>query len=214
MLHTADGTNFPLLEVAHRRRLQWFGRVRLHMTQGSRRRGRPNRIAQLTWIGITEYVREAEDRQEWRRIVKSSKCPSGQQGLQERLWLWLTLQVENAPRILWLGGRELFSQLLDVIGVNKIVETVTAPVGLKKVKACYLCCMVSSQLRRFALRFIHSHSGATDVFWLQCRFVYFRMEPRWQTRVVRSMFAGWILVHCAILGLVFLVLGRSRSLPQ
>ena len=30
------------------------------------------------------------------------------------------------------------------------------------------------QLRRFALRFIHSHSGATGVFLQICRFVYFR----------------------------------------
>ena len=34
------------------------------------------------------------------------------------------------------------------------------------------------QLIRFALRFIHSLSGATGVFWPDCRFVYFRFEAK------------------------------------
>ena len=45
-------------------------------------RGRPNitwlnDIAEWTGIGITTWVREAEERQRWRRLVVSSKCPDG-----------------------------------------------------------------------------------------------------------------------------------------
>ena len=31
----------------------------------------------------------------------------------------------------------------------------------------------NEQLRHFALWFMHSHSGASGVFWLNCRIVYF-----------------------------------------
>ena len=49
------------------------------------------------------------------------------------------------------------------------------------------------QLRRFALAFIRSHCGATGVFWLICRGVYFRFgaKKKWQKRVASSNFAGW-----------------------
>ena len=52
---------------------------------------------------------------------------------------------------------------------------------------------VFTQLRRFALAFIHSQSGATGVFWLICRGVYFRFgaKKKWQMRVASSNFAGW-----------------------
>ena len=42
-------------------------------------------IAEWTVIGIITCVREAEDRQKWRKIVKSSKCPKGRQTLYEKL---------------------------------------------------------------------------------------------------------------------------------
>ena len=53
--------------------------------------------------------------------------------------------------------------------------------------------VIAHQLRRFALAFIHSHSGATGVFWLICRGVYFRFgaKKKWQMRVASSNFAGW-----------------------
>ena len=49
------------------------------------------------------------------------------------------------------------------------------------------------KLRRFALAYIHSHSGATGVFWLICRGVYFRFgaKKKWQMHVANSNFAGW-----------------------
>ena len=47
------------------------------------------------------------------------------------------------------------------------------------------------QLGRFALRFIHSHNGATGVFWLKCFVGHFRFEAEMQTRVTTSTFAGW-----------------------
>ena len=34
------------------------------------------------------------------------------------------------------------------------------------------------QLRLFALQFIHSHSGATGVFWLKCHAVYFKFGDK------------------------------------
>ena len=69
-------------------------------------------------------------------------------------------------------------------------------------------------LRRFALRFIYSHSG---VFLLKCRVVYFRFGAKMTgTSIkinVRRLEVGDLLikivVHCALLGLVFVVLGRS-----
>ena len=73
------------------------------------------------------------------------------------------------------------------------------------------------QLRRFALKFIHSHSGATGVFWLNCRFVYFRLganitDASSKVDVPRLKVGDLliqILVHCPLFILVFLVLGRS-----
>ena len=38
--------------------------------------------------------------------------------------------------------------------------------------------VLRSELRRFALRFTHSHSGATGVLWSKCRFVYFRFGAK------------------------------------
>ena len=48
--------------------------------EGARGRGMPTRtwfddIAEWMGIGITTCEREAEDRQKWRKIVKSSKVP-------------------------------------------------------------------------------------------------------------------------------------------
>ena len=73
------------------------------------------------------------------------------------------------------------------------------------------------ELRRFALWFIHSHSGATGVFWPNCRVAYFRLRAKMtdaSSKInVRRLKEGDLLieivVHCALLGLVFLVLGRS-----
>ena len=75
-----------------------------------------------------------------------------------------------------------------------------------------------TQLIRFALPFIHLHSGATGVFWPNCRVVYFQDDRReWQDR--RSQAERWDLLmkisaHCSLLCLVFLVLGRSSSASQ
>ena len=78
---------------------------------------------------------------------------------------------------------------------------------------------VSDQLRRFALRFFHSHSGATGVFCLICRIVYFRCAANLiaasskigvRRLKVRDLLIK-IYVHCALLCLAFLVLGRSWS---
>ena len=77
--------------------------------------------------------------------------------------------------------------------------------------------LIARELRRFALRFFHSHSGATGVFCLICRTVYFRCAAN---LIVPSSKIGvfWlkvrdllikICVHCALLCLAFLVLGRS-----
>ena len=73
-----------------------------------------------------------------------------------------------------------------------------------------------SQWRRFALRFIHSHSGAIGVFWLKCRVVYFRYGAKMtdaSSKIdVRRLKVGDLLIkifNCGLLGLVFLVLGRS-----
>ena len=75
------------------------------------------------------------------------------------------------------------------------------------------------QLRRFALRFFHSHSGVTGVFCLICRTVYFRCAANLiaasskigvRRLKVRDLLIK-ICVHCALLCLAFLVLGRSWS---
>ena len=72
-----------LIEVAHRRKLQWFGHTTRRpgslacdvLVEDARGRGRPNitwltDIAEWTGIGIT-CVRGDEDRQKYRKIVKS-----------------------------------------------------------------------------------------------------------------------------------------------
>ena len=72
-------------------------------------------------------------------------------------------------------------------------------------------------LRRSALRFFHSHSGATGIFCLICRTVYFRCAANLIAAsgkiCVRRLKVGdlliQILLHCALLCLAFLVLGRS-----
>ena len=71
-----------------------------------------------------------------------------------------------------------------------------------------------SDLRRFALWYIYSFSGATGVFWLKCRFLYLRFGAKMtdaSSKIdVHRLKVGdiliKILVHCALLGLVFLVL--------
>ena len=76
-----------------------------------------------------------------------------------------------------------------------------------------------TQLRRSALRFFHSHSGATVIFCLICRTVYFRCAANLIAAsgqiCVRRLRVGdlliKILLHCALLCLAFLVLGRSWS---
>ena len=73
------------------------------------------------------------------------------------------------------------------------------------------------RLRRFALQFIVSHNSATGVFWPKCHVVYFRFEAKMTDANsnidVRRLKVGDLLikifVHCALRGLVFLVLGRS-----
>ena len=75
------------------------------------------------------------------------------------------------------------------------------------------------QLRRSALRFFHSHSGATGVFCLIYRTVYFRCAANLIAAsgkiCVRRLKVGdlliTILLHCALLCLALLVLGRSWS---
>ena len=77
----------------------------------------------------------------------------------------------------------------------------------------------SVPLRRSALPFIQSHSSATGVFWLNCRVVYFRfgaeMTDASSKMDVRRLKVGYlliqILVHCALVGLVFFVRSRSAS---
>ena len=83
----------PLLETARRRKLQWFGHITrrtgslaydiMHgAVEGNRNRGRPRN----SWLGdivawtkrdATTCVRLARDREGWRKIVNSSKCPNG-----------------------------------------------------------------------------------------------------------------------------------------
>ena len=75
----------------------------------------------------------------------------------------------------------------------------------------------SLQLRHFALRFIHSHSGATGVFRLKCHFAYFQFAVKMADAISKIEVCRLkvgdliikILVHFTLLGLVFLVLGRS-----
>ena len=75
------------------------------------------------------------------------------------------------------------------------------------------------QLRRSTLRFFHSHSSATGVFCLICRTVYFRCAPNLIAAsgeiCIRRLKVGDLLIqivlHCALLCLAFLVLGRSWS---
>ena len=83
----------PLLETARRRKLQWFGHVTrrtgtlaydiMHgAVEGSRGRGRPKNswmrdIVAWTERGAVTCVSLARDREGWRRIVESSKCPNG-----------------------------------------------------------------------------------------------------------------------------------------
>ena len=72
-------------------------------------------------------------------------------------------------------------------------------------------------MRRSALRFFHSHCGATGVFCIICRTVYFRCAANLIAAsgkiCVRRLKVGDLLVnillHCALLYLAFLVLGRS-----
>ena len=87
----------PLLEIAHRRKLQWFGHITrrpgtlahtiMHgMVEGRRGRGRPrgswlNNIASWTRRTMVECVRKTGDRETWREIVNSSKCPNGQRAM-------------------------------------------------------------------------------------------------------------------------------------
>ena len=64
-----------------------------------------------------------------------------------------------------------------------------------------------------------SHSSATGVFWLNCRVVYFRfgaeMTYASSKMYVRRLKVGYlliqILVHCALVCLVFFVRSRSAS---
>ena len=87
------GTYEPLIEVARRRKLQWFGHVTrrpgtlahtiMHgQVKGKRTRGRPKtswltNIAEWTRKTIVTCVREAIDRKKWWITVQSSKCPNG-----------------------------------------------------------------------------------------------------------------------------------------
>ena len=79
--------------------------------------------------------------------------------------------------------------------------------------------LLTCQLRRSALRFFHSHSGATGVFCLICQTVYFRCAANLIAAsgkiCVRRLRVGDLLIkislHCALLCLAFLVLGRSWS---
>ena len=64
--------------------------VSVRLVERARGRGKPKRtwftdIAEWTGIGITACVREAEDRQKWGKIAKSSKCIEGQQRLRKSL---------------------------------------------------------------------------------------------------------------------------------
>ena len=70
------------------------------------------------------------------------------------------------------------------------------------------------QLRHFALRFIHSHSGATGVISPICRVVYFRCGAKLtdtSSKIdVHRLKVGFTNTFiCALVDLVFLVLGRS-----
>ena len=97
---------------------------------------------------------------------------------------------------------------------NIYVVSLTCMMGQIRSNKIYLH---TNQLRRFALRFFHSHSGATGVFCLICRTVYFRCAANLisaSSKIsVRRLKVGdlliKILVHCALLCLAFLVPGRS-----
>ena len=81
----------------------------------------------------------------------------------------------------------------------------------------YIC---SLALCRFALRLIHSHNGATGVFWPKCRVVYFRFGANMtdpSSKIdIRRLKVGDSLIQLSVgfyivllPGLVFLVLSRS-----
>ena len=87
------GAHEPLLDVARRRKLQWFGDITLQpgslahtimhgSTEGIRPRGRPKlnwlrNIQEWTGQNITECIRVAENRERWKRLMTVSKCPNG-----------------------------------------------------------------------------------------------------------------------------------------
>ena len=87
------GEHEPLLETARRRKLQWFGHTLRRVgtlaydimhgsVNGSRGRGRPkitwfNDIKDWSGRSIVDCLRASKDREYWRHIVNSSKCPNG-----------------------------------------------------------------------------------------------------------------------------------------
>ena len=87
------GKHESLVEIVRRRKLQWFGHVTrrpgtlahtiMHgSVEGNRGRGRPKRmwtddIKDWSGRGMVECIREAGDRDVWKRRVQRSKCPNG-----------------------------------------------------------------------------------------------------------------------------------------
>lgn len=87
------GPQETLVETARRRKLQWFGHVTrrpgtlahtiMHgMVPGSRSRGRPKGswtgdVKEWTGLSMKECMKEAEERDGWKRRIYSSKCPNG-----------------------------------------------------------------------------------------------------------------------------------------
>ena len=79
------GAYEPLLEVARRRKLQWFGRITRQpgslahtithgSIEGNRLRGRPKlnwlrNIKEWTGLNITDCIRVAENRERWKRLM-------------------------------------------------------------------------------------------------------------------------------------------------
>ena len=91
------GAYETLIEIARRRKLQWFGHVTrrpgtlahtiMHgSVEGKRTRGRPKHtwlddITNWTGHSIVTNLRVAENRDNWKKRVMTSKCPNGRQAM-------------------------------------------------------------------------------------------------------------------------------------
>ena len=95
-IDATTGTSERLLGTVRKRKLQWFGHlvrqdnslakmIMEGMVEGKRGRGRPEKqwidnIKEWTMLEISEIMKKARDREQWRLIVrKASICPYGRE---------------------------------------------------------------------------------------------------------------------------------------